>query len=242
MESITIESKKIVLLRSDKGHYSDRFNRSVKLARNYYDLLDKFDRMIERGAKSNTEMFQCALACKLMLLTGIRVGNEKSANGYVSKRKDVGEISTYGLTTLQKKHIRIGKSVTFNFVGKRGIEQKIVVSDPLTVQQIKAAFIPANHTLLYISGYDLRKFVKKYIGNAFTPKDFRTLRANIEANYALLNISRRPKVGTKKSFKEECKEIAAYVASKLGNTPAMAKRAYIDPLLWEYASLKRAIV
>lgn len=242
MNTVTIDKKKIALLRSDKGHYGDRFNRIVKLAKNYYELLTKFDGMIERGQQNNTEIFQCALACKLMMLTGIRIGNEDSASGYVSKRKDVGTISTYGLTTLKKSHVKkLKNKIVFEFIGKKGVAQKITITDSLTRQQIICALDNANDTLLYINDYSLRKFVKKYVGSDFIPKDFRTLRANIEAQLLLNNFSKSTKVTTKKQLKSECKQIAEHVSTVLGNTPAMAKRAYIDPKFWEYVEFKRCV-
>lgn len=150
------------------------------------NLTDKLDNFIE---VVNSERAQCALAVKICLHTGIRIGNEDSAEGYMTKphpnQKGVKPEfrQTYGLTTLLKEHIRfVAGYVRFEFLGKKGVEQVIVIRDKKLVSQIKSLYVTSNSdTLLEINNTQVRKFVKKSIGRQFMPKDLRKLFANLTA-------------------------------------------------------------
>lgn len=241
MEKIKIAGRIVGLFGNSKGNYNEKFNRSTKLARQFDKLLKKMDGFIEQTETVTTRV-QCALAVKLLMTTGIRVGNESSAEGYKSKRKGVGMIKTFGLTTLQSEHIKFRSGNAYlSFTGKRGIEQSIKISDPRLVSQIKRVldYNSESGSFLSISGVALRNFVKRSVGSKFTPKDFRTLRANIDGWLFYKELSKRPLPELKRDANAEIKKLTEHVSEILGNTPSICKRSYIDEFLLEFIMEQR---
>ena len=223
--------------RSEKCSYTNKWNRAVKLAYRFEELSNKFDGMIERG-KGLTENARLALACKMMMYTGIRIGNEDSAEGYMTKPHPNSKVEpmfvqTYGLTTLLKEHCVVkGRKVEFLFLGKKHVDNYFEVSGSLA-RQIKELLCNYNDEKVFgITNYQLTKFIKKYVGRQFTPKDFRTMKANMYAWEKLEEICEREQPTTKRAYNAEVKEVAEYVSGKLNNTPGVCKKNYIDEYFW----------
>ena len=233
--------------RSARCNYEDKHNRMVKLAVMFEELAEKFDRMILKG-QYVTDMARCALACKMMMFTGIRIGNEGSAEGYITKphpnsKKEPEFVQTYGLTTLLPQHVMVkGRKVYLNFIGKKQVENSFVLEGELA-KQVKEVLktVEEGETLFEVSEYELTKFIKRYVGRKFTPKDFRTLRANMVTYEKLMEICERELPSTKRELNAEVKEIATYVSEHLNNTPGVCKASYIDPKLWDEVSDLRPV-
>lgn len=245
INEITIFGKTYGFCRSAKANYEDKHNRMVKLASRFEELSEKFDRMIAKGDYV-TDTARCALACKMMMYTGIRIGNEGSAEGYVTKphpnsKKKPEFVQTYGLTTLLPEHTLVkGKKVYLNFIGKKQVENSFTLTGDLA-KQVKEVLktVEDGETVFEVTEYELTKFIKRYVGRRFTPKDFRTLRANMCAWDKVRELMERELPGTKKEYNAEVKEIATYVSEQLNNTPGVCKASYIDSYLWdEYAELR----
>lgn len=219
------------------GSYSNKFNRMVKLATRFEELDVKFSRMISRG-NGVSETARLALACRLMLHTGIRIGNEGSAEGYMTKphpnsKQQPKFVQTYGLTTLLPSHVVVGPHrVCLNFVGKKQIENSFILTGSLA-KQVKKVLTTAEQfeTLLEVSAYELTKFVKQYVGVNFMPKDFRTLRANMVAWEALSSLGELPT--TRREANAEVRMVAEAVSTALNNTVGVCKKSYVDDMFWE---------
>lgn len=233
--------------RSAKASYSDKHNRMVKLAERFEELSDKFDGMIIRGQVGSFQA-RLALACKLMMYSGIRIGNEGSAEGYMTKphpnsKKEPEFVQTYGLTTIRKEHVTFKRGKAYlNFLGKKQVDNSFTfVGD--TAKYLKALYemTTDNETLFEISVYELTKFIKKYVGKHFTPKDFRTMRANMVAYETLSEICERELPTTKSELNKEKKEIAVTVSEALNNTPGVCKASYIDERIWEEVEYLRPV-
>lgn len=245
INEINIFGKTYGFCRSAKANYGDKHNRMVKLATRFEELSEKFDRMIEKGDYV-TDTARCALACKMMMYIGIRIGNEGSAEGYVTKphpnsKKEPEFVQTYGLTTLLPQHCLVkGRKVYLNFLGKKQVENSFTLTGDLA-KQVKEVLktVEDGETLFEVTEYELTKFIKRYVGRRFTPKDFRTLRANMCAWDKVRELTERELPSTKKEYNAEVKEIATYVSEQLNNTPGVCKKSYIDANLWdEYAALR----
>lgn len=232
--------------RSPRCNYSDKHNRMVKLACNFEELSNKFDGMIARGGFVS-ETARLALACKMMMYTGIRIGNEGSAEGYMTKPHPMSKdepkfVQTYGLTTLLGEHVQIkGRKVYFYFLGKKHVDNAFEVSGDLAIQVKTLMKVYKGNTLFGINNYQLTKFIKKYVGRSFTPKDFRTMRANMLAYEMFEEICERELPRTKKEFNAEVREICQYVCEHLNNTPAVCKKSYIDSMIWDELAEARPI-
>lgn len=237
-----VDGEMTTFFRSPKGSYSGKFNRMVKLAKLFTGLDSMMGRIAKRG-ELVTLNARLACACRLMLHTGIRIGNESSAEGYMTtvspydKTREPEFVQTYGLTTLLPEHVTLrGGKVYLNFLGKRSVKNSFVVTGDLAthVEKIKLTAQPPE-TLFEITAYEFTKFVKRHIGANFTPKDLRTMRANIEA---WKSFSRHKdelmEVKTKSAFNALVKQVCTDVSEKLNNTASVCKTSYIDPYLWDY--------
>lgn len=244
---IDILGREYIFYRSAKANYTNKFNRMVKLATMFTKLSKKFDGMIERG-QYVTPQARLAMACKMMMYTGIRIGNEDSAEGYMTKPHPNSKekpmfVQTYGLTTLLPEHIVIDKtSATLNFLGKKHVENTFVIKGALFRQLCQLVkTVGEGETVFEITFRELTQFIKKYVGGNFTPKDFRTMRANMYAYEKLAEIQYRELPATKKEFNLEVKELATYVSEHLNNTPGVCKTSYIDKNIWDAHSEQRPI-
>lgn len=239
MTAIKIYGKTYEFAKSVNAGFDDKQKRAVKLAAKFEALDKKFDGMIERGGYVS-DTARCALACKLMMHTGIRIGNESSSEGYMTKphpnsKKTAEFVQTYGLTTLLPNHIQIQRGKAFiNFIGKKSVENSFLVTGVLA-KQIKAvlATVADGETFLEVTAYELTKFIKRYVGRRFTPKDFRTMRANMYASEKMMELMEREIPTTKREYNSEIREVCEYVAEKLNNTPGVCKKSYIDGDIWE---------
>ncbi len=220
---------------SDKS--TGKFNRVAKIQKMYLEIDKKLRNFcsIER----NTERKACAFAVLMMIECGIRIGNEDSANGYVSKaKKTEGQtLYTYGLTTLLKEHVTFdnGKMI-LKFIGKKSVAHEIEITDSFLVKVGKEFYDVGNVRWL---NYDdqqevtddlVSNFIKKSIGHGFSAKDFRAFRANVEAARLSQKIiaEENKQLTKKKDVNQEIKRIVVDVSHVLGNTPGIAKKAYIN--------------
>lgn len=223
------------------SHNKDKFARADKIAREFETLHDKFMRMAEKGSFTSVQA-QHAIAVLLMMHTGIRVGNESSAEGYMTKphpnsKVEPKFVQTYGLTTLLKSHVLVDRkkhSIYINFLGKKSVENSFRIGTRSDLgyafgELLDATNPPSKVIFSEVTPYTLTKFIKKSVGVAFSPKDLRTMRANLVASVAFVAA---PPPRTKKDVKEAIKMIATATSEALNNTPGVCKKSYIDNRLF----------
>lgn len=225
---------------------SDKYNRVAKLAEKANAILTKLDSIYDKDPSG--VWGQSALAVKIALMTGIRIGNDESAAGYMTKphpnekNKTPEFVQTFGLTTLKKNHVSVkGNIVHLKFIGKKGVDQTLVCEDKKLAKQVKQLlkFDFGNGRFIDVQDHLVRMFVKQFIGKKFLPKDFRTLHANCVFSDLFLSTLNRQPLKTQKELKAEQKELIMLVSNKLGNTPTVSKNSYIDPeLLTLHASMR----
>lgn len=244
---VKVDGKTYKMLRSKNCTNNDKFNRAAKLLSKFNEISNKMDGYIKRGNGESLNA-RLALTVKMMMYTGIRIGNESSAEGYMTKPYKYSDkkpefVQTYGLTTLKPEHCRkVGSYVFLNFLGKKHVDNTFRL-EGLLAKQFKQvlAFAEEFETVFEISAYELTKFIKTHVGRQFTPKDFRTMRANMFAWEKYQEICERELPTTKKERNSEIKEICQYVAEKLNNTPGVCKTSYIDSYLWDELEEERII-
>jgi DNA topoisomerase-1 len=157
----------------------------------------------------------------------LRVGSERyaEANGSV------------GLTTLLCSHVTVsGDTVSLRFPGKsrQRWESEITDADLAAIVRTLAKRGPTARLLSYREGSDWRPvsanelngYVRERTGGTFTAKDFRTLRGTIAAATSLARQGTKPTVRARRSA---IVQAMRDVADVLGNTPAVARRSYVDP-------------
>lgn len=205
---------------------------------------EKFDRMLAFGAaltKARELVVAdlgregmpleraCAAAVRLLDLGYFRIGNDVYAD----------ENGSFGLTTLERRHVRRHQdALVFTFVGKSGVSHRIEIDDVTVVEAIEIMRRRRGEDLrllAYKEGRSWRsmlpdlvnEYVRASTGLEATAKDFRTWHATVLAAAAL---AETPEPGlTKASRKRAVSGAMKEVASFLGNTPTLARSAYVDP-------------
>jgi DNA topoisomerase-1 len=183
-----------------------------------------------------------AMVVWLLDNTMIRVGNAAYAQ----------ENSSFGLTTLKSRHVRIdGANMRFAFTGKSGKEWKLKISDRRIARAMKGIQeLPGQQLFQYLDDGDDRRTVRSddvntYIrtatGSPFTSKHFRTWGGTVEA--AML-LAEEPAPDSGASGKRVVNAVVDKVAAKLGNTRAVCRSCYIHPGViedWHAGSLGEAM-
>jgi DNA topoisomerase I len=177
-----------------------------------------------------------AAVVRLMESTLARVGNVEYA-------RDNG---SFGLTTLQNRHMRIAKGrVELDFRAKHGIRHRSVIADRRLARILRnCRDLPGSELFQYldeagerrsIDSGDVNAYLRDISGAEITAKDFRTWAATSLALLALGGLD--PETPTKQAVVAAVKQ----VAEQLGNTPSVCRKCYIHPLLLEsYATGKLA--
>lgn len=166
-----------------------------------------------------------ALAIGLIMTTYERPGNAESA-------KD----GHYGVTGWECRHLsKEGKSaVALDYVGKSGVQQHKVVSDPALVRALLArqrACKRRGERLLDTSPSSINRYLADYGVRA---KDLRTFGANVEMQAELTRLRKAgPRLSSlkprdlKRTLKAEFMAAVATVAGKMGHTTTMLRRQYL---------------
>jgi len=170
-----------------------------------------------------------AAVVKLLEETSIRVGNDeyRDQNGSV------------GLTTMLDDHALFeGNKVRFVFKGKSGKAHNIELNDRRLARIVKQCQdVPGQHLFQYldeqgerhgVGSSDVNTYLKEISGGDFTAKDFRTWNGTVLA-MRFLRACEKPSTAT--ATKKLVSSAIKNVAQKLGNTPAVARKAYVHPVV-----------
>lgn len=168
-----------------------------------------------------------AAVIQLMDRAYFRVGNEVYAK----------ENQSYGLTTIRSKHTTVrGDTIVFDFVGKSGQEQVKKIKDRALAAIVKQLdelpgyeifkYYDEDGNLQTVSSKDVNEYIKEVMGGEFSAKDFRTWGGTLLAAAELAGAERARSIKERQKTVTEC---VKNVASRLGNTPAIARSSYIDP-------------
>lgn len=231
-----IGSEDIKFLGRVNGSMDVKFNRTAKIGSRYNEIVADMEKIIRENSRIPTNTaYSNAVALLCIISTGIRIGNEDSAEGYVSDLKYSDtygkEVHSYGLSTLLQKHVSINNNqVSFDFVGKKQVKNSFTLNPKLSalvIPIINSKYDP----IFNITESELTSFIRKETSPYFSAKDFRTFRANV---YAYQKAVTLPKPTTKKEWKQAVRTCCEYVAVYLNNTHQVIKTSYADPELWNY--------
>ena len=172
-------------------------------------------------------------AIRLLDLGFFRIGSEQYAE----------ENESFGLATLRKSHVRSENgAVVFDYPAKSSQRRVQEISDPQLVKLVRSLKRRAGggrELLAYRDGgswVDVRSdevnaYLKELTDEDFSAKDFRTWHATVLA--AVLLAARADEPRTKTARRRVAREVVKEVAEVLGNTPAVCRRAYIDPRVFD---------
>jgi DNA topoisomerase-1 len=149
------------------------------------------------------------------------------------------ENDTHGVTTLLRKHIQLrGDELLFDFPAKNGIQRSVGVRDPELARLVAALrrgrsdgdrlFVYRNGTghRQELRARDVNERFKELAGDGFTVKDMRTWTATV---LAAAEFAGQDTPASQRATKRAEAAVMRAVAEQLGNTPAVARRSYVDP-------------
>ena len=206
-----------------------KFNRMIAFGKALPKIRRQVGRELRQQGLGRNRIL--AAVVRLLELTAFRVGNDEYANHNKS----------YGLTTLRHHHARVkGSRIQFNFRGKSGKQQCVNVDHP-TLSRIvrKCQDLPGQDLFQYlddegrvhdVTSGDVNSYLAEITGKDFTAKDFRTWTGTVLAALALREFEL---VDSKTKAKRNMVEAIERVAKRLGNTPAVCKKCYIHPVIFD---------
>ena len=175
-----------------------------------------------------------AVGVSILDATRVRVGNEEYARGNKS----------FGLTTLRNRHvsfIRDGRAV-LNFRGKSGVPHEVHIDDRRIAKIVKhCQELPGQQLFQYVTDDGQRApidsgqvndYLRDAMGDDFTAKDFRTWGATLQAIILLARMP-VPEDATERAIKGEINGVVERVAAELRNTPAVCRKSYINPIVFD---------
>jgi DNA topoisomerase-1 len=172
-----------------------------------------------------------ATVVRLLECTCIRVGNDEYAKSNRS----------YGLTTLQDRHVEIsGSNLRFEFRGKSGKTHKVDLNDRRLARIVeRCQDLPGEDLFQYldddnvrqtIGSGDVNEYIREISGQEFTAKDFRTWAGTLLAIEALTKIG---SFSTQRNAKSNVLKAIDQVAEQLNNTRSVCRKYYVHPAVLE---------
>lgn len=209
-----------------------KFERMIEFG----DALPRLRRRVKRDLALSGLPRAKVLAVMVALLdsTLIRVGNVE----YAKTNK------SFGLTTLRDRHVQFVRDgrATLNFRAKGGIEREITIGDKRLASIVRRCRdIPGQQLFQYLDDAGERHpvdsgmvndYLREAMGQDFTAKDFRTWGGTLRA-IALMSCTPLPEVTSERALTACIVTTIKQVAGELGNTPAVCKKSYINPVVFE---------
>jgi DNA topoisomerase I len=172
-----------------------------------------------------------AAVVRLIEITLCRIGN----NEYAKANK------SYGLTTLRDRHVEInGSRIHLSFRGKHGIRHDTDITDRRLARIVKdCRDLPGYELFQYldeegnrhtIDSSDVNEYLREISGEEITAKDFRTWAGT---NLAALALQEFEIFDSEAKKKRAVVRAVEKVAKHLGNTPAICRRCYIHPAIFD---------
>lgn len=157
----------------------------------------------------------------LITQTGFRIGG----------KGDGKSDQAFGASTLKGRHASVdGDTVTFNFVGKGGVEQNHTIKDPVIASYVKDK--EADENLFLTTEDKVRNEWKKYGGDKV-----HDIRSHVATEEAKKVIKKFGEVKNAKDYKALLKQASEAAAHKLGNKPAESLKTYIDASVFDSINL-----
>ena len=230
--------------RDARGRKQYRYHPDWRVTRDTH----KFDRMLDFGAalpairrrvrkdlasRGLSRDKVLALIVALLDATRLRIGN----NAYERDNR------SYGLTTLRDRHADFtGGRLRLSFRGKGGTEHDLVVDDKRLARIVRRCHdLPGQRLFQYLDEDGQRRpvhsgMVNEYLhqitGRDFTAKDFRTWGATLRA-ISIMACTPLPESASERALNACIVSAIRTVAEELRNTPAVCRKSYINPAVFE---------
>jgi DNA topoisomerase I len=231
--------------RDARGRKQYRYHPKWRIARDgskhgrmlsFAEALPRLRRQISRDLAQDGLPRDKVLALVVSLLdkTRVRIGNTEYARAN----------SSFGLTTLRNRHMRLVSKgrLTLKFRGKGGVDMEVPVDDPQLARLVRRCHqLPGQHLFQYaddegthhpIDSEQVNDYLRRAMRQDFTAKDFRTWGATLRAIIILRSMP-LPERGSERALSGSITEAVKLVAADLRNTPAVCRKSYINPEVFE---------
>jgi len=208
--------------------------RKYEAMREFARRLPKLRRAVKRdiGLEEMPRERALATAVRLLDLGFFRIGGEEYAESNES----------YGVATVLREHVRReGEELVFDFPAKSGQRRVQSIADEAAIAAIETmrrrrggpedllAFKDGRRWR-DIRSDDVNAYIQDCVGEEFSAKDFRTWHGTVLAAVELAGEQApRSEAAAKRTIAAAVKR----VAERLGNTPAVCRRSYIDPRVFD---------
>ncbi len=220
--------------------YHDRWDlrraaRKYEEMREFARALPGLRRAVKRDIKAEGMPRERALATAVRLLDlgFFRIGGERYAE----------ENESFGVATLRREHVSASDGeLVFDFPAKSHQRRVQSIQDPDAIAAIEAmrrrrggpedliAFKDDRGRWRDVRSTDVNDYIQEYAGEGFSAKDFRTWAGTVLAAAALAG---EPKPASQAAAKRTINAAVKQVSEALGNTPAVCRRSYIDPRVFD---------
>jgi len=215
---------------------AEKHDRVLRLATRLPRFREAVERDLTGGGLTRGRVLAGAL--RMLDLAVFRVGSDQYApNG----GDDEG---SFGLATLRVDHARVRRGVVLvDYLAKGGAQHSVTLHDPdlhRLVVSLRRGRSPDADLLGYrtpggwhdVTAEDINARIKELAGDEFTAKDLRTWSATVLAAVSLASVAMSGGGLVPTSQRARRRAVVAAmgeVAEHLGNTPAVARRSYVDP-------------
>lgn len=199
-----------------------------------YDRLADFGRALpllrarveqDLGGRPTDKATVCAAVVRLLDLTRIRIGNTQYAR----------DNKSFGATTLLNRHARVERArLKLQYRGKAGVMRRLTIGDKTLLRVVRRVQdLPGQQLFQYlddegqacpVDSADVNAYIKDAMGDAFTAKNFRTWGASVIALDHVVAACRS-------GGRIKLADLLEPVAAALGNTPSIARKSYVHPLV-----------
>jgi DNA topoisomerase IB len=207
---------------------AEKFDRMLDFARRLPALREQVRTDLSRAGMPRERVLACAV--RLLEVGCFRVGGAAYA----------AENGSFGLATIRKDHVRVkGDAIWFDFDAKSGqhLRRAVVDQDVLdVVRTLRRRRTGAKDELLAyrngdgrwvdVTADDINGYLHEHLGDGFSAKDFRTWVGTVLTAVVLAD---RDRPESEAARRRQVRQAVTEVAEHLGNTPAVARSAYIDP-------------
>lgn len=229
----------------DRVRDQAKFDAMIGFAKALPNLRAQVEQDLEATPLSRANVL--AAVVKLLETTLIRIGNSR----YAKLNK------SYGLSTLRSKHVsQTDTGLAFDFVGKSANAHHIELQDERLIEIIQACselpgyqifkYLDENGDKQVVDSSDINEYLRTHTcingssGKMYSAKDFRTWMASVLAAshlYDELQTSDGKAILASAPDSAERQQLVTdmvkMVAEELGNTPAVCRSSYINPIIIE---------
>lgn len=173
-----------------------------------------------------------ATAVRLLELGFFRIGGEEYAESNES----------YGVATVLREHVRReGEELVFDFPAKSGQRRVQSVRDKAAIAAIETMrrrrggpgdllAYRQGRRWLDVRSDDVNAYIQEHVGEGFSAKDFRTWHGTV---LAAVELAGEEPPSSEAAAKRTIAAAVKRVAERLGNTPAVCRRSYVDPRVFD---------